>query len=304
MAGGELALNARAKEEAERLLIEAAQRDPSRFAELYEHNCERVYACIARRARDRDEAEDLTSEVFHQALANLARFEGRGVPLAAGLFRIAANAIIDRAKRAAKERDVPGPDQPPEVGLEDIEQRAQLFRLVSQLPPDQHRVIVMRFAEQKRIREIAHELGRTEGAVKQLQLRAALGDLPEMTMRFLASLNRCTVGVSRFSEPSHWERHPTGDELLHILEGEADVVTLTDGGPVRSTVRAGSIFICPRGLWHRVLPRSPVSLLFATPGEGTEHSSAKDPRRMSRGRAPVRRSAGRRRAPAAPAPVP
>src|SRR5207248_2578782 len=103
--------------------------------------------------------------------------------------------------------------------------------------------------------------------------------------------NRCTVGVSRFSEPSHWERHPTGDELLHILEGEADVVTLTDGGPVRSTVRAGSIFICPRGLWHRVLPRSPLSMLFATPGEGTEHSDAKEPRRAGRGRA----GAGRRR---------
>jgi len=110
-------------------------------------------------------------------------------------------------------------------------------------------------------------------------------------MRFLASLNRCTVGVSRFSEPSHWERHPAGDELLHVLEGEADVVTLTDGGPVRSTVRAGSIFICPRGLWHQVLPRSPLSMLFATPGEGTEHSDAKEPRRAGRGRV----GAGRRR---------
>ena len=170
MAGGELALNAPAKDEAERLLIEAAQRDRSRFAELYEDNFERVYAFIARRVRDRDEAEDLTSEVFHQALANLARFEWR-VPFAAWLFRIAANAIVDRAKRAAKEHDLPAPDEPAEVGLEDIEQRAQLFRLVCQLPPDQHRVIVMRFAEQKRIREIAHELGRTEGAVKQLQLR-------------------------------------------------------------------------------------------------------------------------------------
>src|SRR6266478_4323064 len=171
MAGEELALKAPAKEEAERLLLEAAQRDPSRFAELYEDNFERVYAFIARRVRDRDEAEDLTSEVFHQALANLARFEWRGVPFAAWLFRIAANAIVDRSKRAAKERDVPSPDPPPEVGLEEIEQRAHLFRLVERLPPDQHRVIVMRFAEQKRIREIAHELGRTEGAVKQLQLR-------------------------------------------------------------------------------------------------------------------------------------
>ena len=59
---------------AERLLIEAAQRDPRRFAELYEQNFDRVYAFIARRVRNREEAEDLTSEVFHQALANLPRF--------------------------------------------------------------------------------------------------------------------------------------------------------------------------------------------------------------------------------------
>jgi RNA polymerase sigma-70 factor (ECF subfamily) len=171
MAGGELAVKASATEAAERLLIEAAQRDPSRFAELYEHNFERVYAFIVRRVRDRDEAEDLTSDVFHRALANLARFEWRGMPFAAWLLRIAANAIADRAKRAAKERDLPGPDDPPAASLEDLDERARLFRLVDRLPTDQRRVIVMRFGEQKKIREIAHELGRTEGAVKQLQLR-------------------------------------------------------------------------------------------------------------------------------------
>lgn len=113
-------------------------------------------------------------------------------------------------------------------------------------------------------------------------VRAALADLPEMTMRFLASLNECTVGVSRFSTDSHWERHRTGDELLHVIDGEADVVTLTGDGPIHSLVRAGSIFICPRGLWHRIVPRSPLSLLFATPGKGTEHSDAKQPRGRAR----------------------
>lgn len=116
-------------------------------------------------------------------------------------------------------------------------------------------------------------------------VRAALSDLPEMTMRFLASLNQCTLGVSRFSTDSHWERHPAGDELLHFLEGEAEVVTLTDAGPVRATVRAGSLFVCRRGLWHRVLPRSPIAMLFATPGADTEHSNAADPRREGRRRA-------------------
>jgi RNA polymerase sigma-70 factor (ECF subfamily) len=171
IAAGERALTAPASDTGERGLVEAAQRDPRRFAELYETNFERVYAFVVRRVGDRDEAQDLTADVFHQALASLPRFEWRGIPFAAWLFRIAANAIVDRSKRAARERDVPGPDEPPQADLEEIEHRARLFRLVDGLPPDQRRVIVMRFAQDKKIREIAGELGRSEGAVKQLQLR-------------------------------------------------------------------------------------------------------------------------------------
>ncbi|MEK6411023.1 MAG: sigma-70 family RNA polymerase sigma factor [Acidobacteriota bacterium] len=170
-------MKAQGTDTAERLAIEAAQKDPARFAEPYENNFERVYAYIARRVRDRHEAEDLTSEVFHQALASLPRFEWRGVPFAAWLFRIAANSIIDRSKRVAKEHEVPLTlDLPADAGYQqiedEVEQRARLFQLVDRLPSDQRRVIGMRFAEEKSIREVAQELGRTEGAVKQLQFRA------------------------------------------------------------------------------------------------------------------------------------
>ena len=162
--------------DAERLLIEAAQEDPARFAELYEDNFERVYAYIARRVRDRNEAEDLTAEVFHHALAGLPRFEWRGAPFAAWLFKIASNAIIDRANKLSKERQASTVEPSAGSSLEEIdegiEQRARLFQIVNRLPPDQRRVVSMRFAEEKSIREIANELGRSEGAVKQLQFRA------------------------------------------------------------------------------------------------------------------------------------
>ncbi|HSB12305.1 MAG TPA: sigma-70 family RNA polymerase sigma factor [Blastocatellia bacterium] len=163
--------------QAERLRIEAAQRDVSLFGEIYERNFERVYAYVARRVHSRDEAQDLTSEVFHKALANLGQFEWRGVPFAAWLFKIAANAIADRSHRAAKELSLQSAkehdalSQSERSGLEEIEERARLFRLVGQLPPDQRRVIEMRFAEDKSIREVSLELGRSEGAVKQLQFR-------------------------------------------------------------------------------------------------------------------------------------
>lgn len=156
----------------EQRLVEAAQRDPAGFAALYELHFERVYAYVARRLSDRHEAEDLTAEVFRRALENIGRFEWRGAPFAAWLYRIAANAITDRHHRAARELPDPVPDTPVETDLEAAEHRARLYRLVSRLPADQRRVVLLRFVQQRSIREIARDLQRSEGAVKQLQFRA------------------------------------------------------------------------------------------------------------------------------------
>jgi RNA polymerase sigma-70 factor (ECF subfamily) len=156
----------------ERLLIEAAKRDPARFAELYSRNFHVVYTYVARRSASREETEDITSEVFHQALANLKRFEWRGAPFAAWLMKIASNAIADRWRLRARESGDPPDQELSDPTMEGVERRAALYELVDSLPQDQRRVIVMRFAEQKSIREIAQELKRTEGAVKQLQFRA------------------------------------------------------------------------------------------------------------------------------------
>lgn len=164
------------QEAGEQLLIEAAQKDPSRFAELYETNFGRVYAFVESRVRNRAEAQDITSDVFHKALANLGNFEWRGAPFAAWLYRIAANVIADRSHDAAREREMPRGGDPPGAAappdLEQVEQRARLFRLVNSLPASQRRVVTLRFVEERSIREIAKEMGRSEGAVKQLQLRA------------------------------------------------------------------------------------------------------------------------------------
>jgi len=158
--------------EDERLRIEAAQGDPRHFAVLYEEHFERVYAYVVRRVCDRSDAQDITADVFQQALANLKKFEWRGAPFAAWLYRIAANAIADHFQRRARQSASPPPEaSASDEGLDEVERRAMLFRSVERLPPDQRRVIVMRFAEEKSIREIAQALGRSEGAVKQLQWR-------------------------------------------------------------------------------------------------------------------------------------
>ena len=161
----------------ERILVEAAQRDPSRFAELYERNFDRVYAYVSRRLTDRSAVEDVTAEVFRQALANLGQFEWRGSPFVAWLVRIAANAVTDHWRRVSREQpmlEADGPESAPSdpASIDAVERRALLFRLVRSLPADQRRVIEMRFAQEKGVREIARELNRSEGAVKQLQFRA------------------------------------------------------------------------------------------------------------------------------------
>jgi len=168
-------LKALKREADERLLIEAAQKDTACFAELYELHFERVYAYIARRVQDRAETEDLTAEVFHHALANLKRFEWRGIPFTAWLYRIAANLISDRWQRSGREvtdEEQIAAAQVSPTEIEDVDRRATLFRLVEGLPSEQQRVVVLRFVEQKSIKEVAKAIGKTEGAVKQLQFRA------------------------------------------------------------------------------------------------------------------------------------
>ena len=130
----EPALKRRPKDAPERSLIEAAQRDPACFGQLYENNFERVYAFIARRVHDRDQAQDLTADVFHSALKNLGHFEWRGAPFAAWLFRIAANAINDRGKRAARLeainlREIHDPDAS-SGDMAEGEYRVRLFKVL------------------------------------------------------------------------------------------------------------------------------------------------------------------------------
>src|ERR1700752_826038 len=142
----------------ERLLIEAAQSDRARFAEVYDRYFDLVYAYVARRTRDRARSEDLSSELFQKALANLPRFKWTGAPFGAWLLRIASNVILDRAKREGREANLAGDTIHPkpikeaqQIALEEAERRARLFRHVDQLPEDQRHVVIMRFGEQQSI---------------------------------------------------------------------------------------------------------------------------------------------------------
>jgi RNA polymerase sigma-70 factor (ECF subfamily) len=156
----------------DRTLVQAAQADPAQFVEIYDRHVDRIYAFVSRRTGNRPDAEDITSQVFEQALRTIGQFEWRGVPLSAWLFKIASNAIADHWRARSRTSDQPLPELPDPGEVSDIDRRLALFWHVDRLPDVQRQVIRLRFVEEKSIRDVAAALDRSEGAVKQLQLRA------------------------------------------------------------------------------------------------------------------------------------
>ena len=108
--------------------------------------------------------------------------------------------------------------------------------------------------------------------------RATTDDEAMETLRVLQPFNQCLLGLVRFAGLTPWERHPDGDELLHVLAGRVEVTVLGDGAPERTALAAGAVCVVPRGLWHRQHAPEGVALLFATPTANGETSWADDPR--------------------------
>ena len=174
--------------EADAALIARARGDRAAFGELYDLYLRRVYAFCLVHSATREEAEDLTAVTFERAMSVIGRYEQRGAPFSSWLLRIAANAAVDRARRAGREPvgresiiddgSVAAEDtgQRGEVGaehwVERWERAAWMRAHVAALPADQQCVVWRRFYDDRSFGEIAAELGRSEGAVKQLAQRA------------------------------------------------------------------------------------------------------------------------------------
>lgn len=84
----------------------------------------------------------------------------------------------------------------------------------------------------------------------------------------------------KFSGKDHWERHLTGDELIHVLDGSATLEIVCDDGPPRSfALRAGMVAVIPQGAWHRFQSSDGFTQLAATPFPGeTIELDVDDPR--------------------------
>ncbi len=126
--------------------------------------------------------------------------------------------------------------------------------------------------------------------VKAVNISAELAKLPALHDRrpdtpaeesgpafaTLAETRDGGVFAGSFDGDSAWERHNNGDELVHILSGEATVTIITGDGPQDLELSAGMLTVVPQGCWHRFHAPGGVTLLTVTP-QPTDHSVAEDP---------------------------
>jgi RNA polymerase sigma-70 factor (ECF subfamily) len=163
----------------EQELVQRAKRgDPAAVAEIYERHSPAIFRYFLYRVRERETAEDLTGDVFVKMVEGLSRFEDRGAPLAAWLFRIAHDRAVDHHRRAALRHTEaipddlaaasPGPDSLAQQRVEAQRLQAQMAALTD----EQRTVIQLRFIEGYSLEECAQLLGKSTGAIKALQHRA------------------------------------------------------------------------------------------------------------------------------------
>ncbi len=159
----------------ESLVRRAKQGDQKAFTQLYEEHFNRIYRYVALRIGDRLEAEDMTQQVFVNALQSISSFKWKGTPFAAWLFRIAHNQVVDYLRKKKKQPAVPldeslvSSGSNPQLMAEQSLDIEQLLLATRGLTEAQREVISLRFAGELSIAQVAKIMGKSQGAVKALQ---------------------------------------------------------------------------------------------------------------------------------------
>ncbi|MEO6473359.1 MAG: sigma-70 family RNA polymerase sigma factor [Aeromicrobium sp.] len=167
-----------------RALVDLAKDgDAEAFGQLYDHYVQGVFRFVYYRVGSRPLAEDITSETFARGLRSIQRFNWQGKDFGAWLTTIARNLIADHFKSSRSRLEVVTEVLPesktlvasPEHDVLSMISNELLYDAVNQLPKEQRDCVLMRFIQGLSIAQTAAALGRSEGAVKQLQLRAIRG---------------------------------------------------------------------------------------------------------------------------------
>lgn len=163
--------------ESEAQLVTRAKREPEAFGILYERYVDRIYSYIYFRTGNEQDAEDLTARTFYQALAHIRRYNERGLPFSAWLYRIAHNLVANWHRDHTRRPQVSLEEvwhllrrsrQAPDVQAEQNSELETLRTVIRALAPDRQLLLVLKYGEGKSNLEIGKVLGRSEGAIKSL----------------------------------------------------------------------------------------------------------------------------------------
>ncbi|WP_287152469.1 sigma-70 family RNA polymerase sigma factor [Candidatus Solincola tengchongensis] len=164
------------------VLLQRARERREAFEALYTKYLRKIYTYVYYRVGNAEDAEDITESVFLHALVHLDRYQDRGIPFSAWLLRIAHNLVANWHRSASRSRSVAleaveelhDEGLSPEEALERAEEIRRLREAFASLPEERQQVLILRFAEGMRHREIGEVMGKSAGAVKVLVHRSLI----------------------------------------------------------------------------------------------------------------------------------
>jgi RNA polymerase sigma-70 factor, ECF subfamily len=166
----------------ESALIERAKTDSEAFGLLYERYYDRIYNYVYYRTGNADDAEDLTARIFERAMNHIGRYEDKGLPFSAWLYRIAHNLVANFHRDRSRRRVIALDDiaqwhvneEDPEFTTQILEDKDVLLRAIRRLPADRQELLILKFVEHLSNAEVGDIMGRSEGAIKSLYHRTLL----------------------------------------------------------------------------------------------------------------------------------
>jgi len=159
-----------------RLVEKAAGGDFEAFGELYNIYLDRIYRYVFYQVKDKMTAEDLIEETFVKAWKAIGSYRGKGQAFSSWLYRIAHNCLVDYFRKSQKRRsldiEIATVAASTEQELERKAVRQELLEAISCLRDNQRQVIILKFIEGLDNREIGQIMGKSQGAIRILQMRA------------------------------------------------------------------------------------------------------------------------------------
>ncbi len=152
--------------------------DQEAWTQLFQDHYQRVYHYAYLRTGNSADADDIAASVFTEAVRGIGKFEYRGAPVASWLFRIAHNETVDALKRRSRTAaaSLDHPDAAAVVDVRDsiasADDWSNVAEALGKLKPEHRDVLTLRLVEGRSVQDVARMLGKSEGAVKVMQMRA------------------------------------------------------------------------------------------------------------------------------------